>query len=179
MTRKRQNARAKKPPVSERMRPGVEHKPTDRSRSSVQHAIAAGLDPEVIASMMDISLITLKKHYAMELKAGHAKVLMMVNGALMQKIARGSEKSIHFWMGRRGGPGWKQGAPITPHGQPDQRNERSLLVIEKSDDDVDDDEEADEDGPAPIDSMDPDELEALKTRVRAITQPKPKGGKKG
>lgn len=80
--------------------------PTAAQRRQVEHYCSIGFTQDQIASLMDISDVTLRKHYASELKNGALKVHAQVGGKLFQKAMAGDTASLIFWAKTR--MGWKE-----------------------------------------------------------------------
>ena len=80
--------------------------PTDEQRRLVEHYCSIGYTQDQIAALMNTSDVTLRLHYADELKNGALKVNAQVGGKLFQKAMGGDTASLIFWAKTR--MGWKE-----------------------------------------------------------------------
>jgi hypothetical protein len=75
-------------------RPKNPHRPTGRSSAYVENMVAAGIKPEVIARVMDISVETLKKTYAAELEFGQATAVAKVVANVLDIATSNSRQAV-------------------------------------------------------------------------------------
>jgi transposase len=80
--------------------------PTAAQRRQVEHYVSIGYTQDQIASLMDVSDVTLRTHFPAELKNGALKVNAQIGGKLFQKAMAGDTASIIFWCKTR--MGWKE-----------------------------------------------------------------------
>lgn len=100
---------------------GVAHKPDDESRRIVKMLSAVGTRHEDIASKLDITDDTLRKHYRKELDEGRIEANASVAQTLFQQAKNGNTTAAIFWLKTRAQ--WREtgnleisgpnGAPIT------------------------------------------------------------------
>ena len=88
--------------------------PTDEQRRLVEHYCSIGYTQDQIAALMNTSDVTLRLHYADELKNGALKVNAQVGGKLFQKAMGGDTASLIFWAKTR--MGWKETANLEHSG---------------------------------------------------------------
>lgn len=96
--------------------PAKAHKPTDETRSEVTALASFGIPQEDIAAYIGISHVTLRKHYASELKLSAIKanatvgkyLFSLASGQALKKGASHSEcaRSAMFWAKTR--MGWRE-----------------------------------------------------------------------
>lgn len=79
------------------------HEPSKATRELVQLHSSIGTRQEVIASILEISVPTLEKHYRKELDEALARANASVGGALFNKAVKDKDTSaMIFWMKTRG-----------------------------------------------------------------------------
>lgn len=79
------------------------HEPSNATRELVQLHSSIGTRQEVIASILEISVPTLEKHYRKEIDEALARANAAVGGALFNKAVRDQDTSaMIFWMKTRG-----------------------------------------------------------------------------
>lgn len=96
--------------------PAKAHKPTDESRAEVKALASFGLPQDDIAEYVGVSHVTLRKHYASELKLSAIKanatvgkyLFSLASGQALQNGASHSEcaRSAMFWAKTR--MGWRE-----------------------------------------------------------------------
>ena len=96
--------------------PAKAHKPTDESRAEVKALASFGLPQEDIAKYVGVSHVTLRKHYASELKLSAIKanatvgkyLFSLASGQALRNGASHSEcaRSAMFWAKTR--MGWRE-----------------------------------------------------------------------
>jgi len=96
--------------------PAKAHKPTDESRAEVKALASFGLPQEDIAEYVGVSHVTLRKHYASELKLSAIKanatvgkyLFSLASGQALRNGASHSEcaRSAMFWAKTR--MGWRE-----------------------------------------------------------------------
>jgi len=69
--------------------------------------VAYGIPQREIADVIGITINTLSKHYATEIKTATAKATARVAETLYEKALGGSIRAATFWLERRGGDTWK------------------------------------------------------------------------
>lgn len=80
---------------------GVAHKPDDESRRIVKMLSAVGTRHEDIASKLDITDDTLRKHYRKELDEGRIEANASVAQTLFQQAKNGNTTAAIFWLKTR------------------------------------------------------------------------------
>jgi len=99
-----------------------QHKPTTKERQEVEHLAAVGIPQITIASIVGMSVMTLRKHFMEELQHGTEKANSKVGGFLFQKATgqrgddHGAVTAAIFWLKARAG--WKDRQDIV-HQNPD------------------------------------------------------------
>jgi len=79
------------------------HEPSKATRELVQLHASVGTRQDVIASILEISVPTLEKHYRKELDEALARANASVGGALFNKAVKDKDTSaMIFWMKTRG-----------------------------------------------------------------------------
>jgi len=78
------------------------HEVTKEKRLKVRLMKVAGIDNEVLAKCMGITMATLTKYYKVDLAVGAAECTALVAGKLMEKIRNGDTTSIIFYLRTRG-----------------------------------------------------------------------------
>jgi hypothetical protein len=73
---------------------GLEHVPTQETRAMVAGRKAQGRTHEEIADYFEISVDTLTKHYAVELRTAKPLFMDRVHAALEKRLSEGSDKLI-------------------------------------------------------------------------------------
>ena len=117
------------------------HQPTPITRNLVETHTAVGTTQEVLASIMGISLPTLRLHYRKELDEALAKANAAIGGALYKKAIGGDNASMIFWMKTRAK--WRETHRLE-HSGPDGGPMQMLRL-----------------DPEQLKEMEPDELAAL------------------
>lgn len=92
------------------MSQGIKHNPTDETKSLVKSLSGMGTRHEDIALKLNISDVTLKKHYSDELDLGRVEANAKVANALFQQAMDGNTTAQIFWLKTRAG--WKENHTI-------------------------------------------------------------------
>jgi hypothetical protein len=82
--------------------------PTEDDRNSVQVYRANGVAPAVIARRIGIDVVTLRKHFAVELAEGHENIIALAGGVVVRAMMAGDWRAALEWLSRWGGDGWKK-----------------------------------------------------------------------
>lgn len=82
---------------------GLEHEPTAKTRAFVASKRTQGHTHEQIAEYLDISDVTLTKHYSVELRTGKAAFLDDVLTAFQNRLKEGSDMLIKLALTHQGG----------------------------------------------------------------------------
>ncbi len=77
--------------------PNISHKPTKETRQQVREMSGLGLPHEQIGALINISDVTLRKHYAFELSIGKAEASAKVAGTLFNKAQAGDTTAMIWW----------------------------------------------------------------------------------
>lgn len=85
---------------------GVAHRPTEQTRSLVKTLSAVGIRYEDIASKLDITDDTLRKHYRKELDEGRIDANASIGQTLFQQAKNGNTTAAIFWLKTRAQ--WKE-----------------------------------------------------------------------
>ena len=80
---------------------GVAHKPTEDTRKMVKNLSAVGIRFEDIASKLDITDDTLRKHYRKELDEGRIDANASIGTTLFQQAKNGNTAAAIFWLKTR------------------------------------------------------------------------------
>jgi predicted ArsR family transcriptional regulator len=80
---------------------GVAHKPNDENRKIVKMLSAVGTRHEDIATKLDITDDTLRKHYRKELDEGRIEANASVAQTLYQQAKNGNTTAAIFWLKTR------------------------------------------------------------------------------
>jgi hypothetical protein len=95
------------------------HQPDSGSRRLVEHHAAIGTPHQSIAKLLQLSINTMKRHYAEELELGLARANAVVGGTLFNQAKAGNVVAAIFWMKTRAG--WRETAKVEHagvHGEP-------------------------------------------------------------
>jgi hypothetical protein len=90
------------------------HKPTDQSRMLVRRLSGMAVPHDDIAAMVEITDITLRKHYRADLDRGRAEANLAVTRALFKNATRENNPNVvaqMFWLKNRAG--WKDMGIVT------------------------------------------------------------------
>ena len=98
------------------MRTTVKHEPTEKNRKQVSSMSMAGIDQEIISSIIEVDAKTLRKYYRKELDHATAKVVTSVAGKLFEQCMGGNIQAMIFLLKTRGR--WKETQEIE-HTSPD------------------------------------------------------------
>jgi hypothetical protein len=90
------------------------HQPDAISRRLVEHHAAIGTPHQTIAKLLQLSVNTVKKHYAEELELGLARANAVVGGTLFAEAKKGNITAAIFWMKTRGG--WRESMRVESTG---------------------------------------------------------------
>jgi hypothetical protein len=82
------------------------HKPTDDQRKIVEVAAIVGTPHHDIGPLIGVSIKTLLKHYANELRLGKTRANVKVGGALYRSALGGNIAAQIFWM--KAQAGWRE-----------------------------------------------------------------------
>lgn len=82
------------------------HKPTQKSRDNVSLLLGCGMTQGNVASVLGISVNTLKKYYAEELLLGKSKMQQMAFGKMYQGIKAGDKTLLIFYLKTQ--CGWRE-----------------------------------------------------------------------
>lgn len=99
-----------------------QHKATDKERREVLELAGVGIPQLTIASILGMSIMTLRKHFVEELQHGTEKANALVGGFLFQKATgqrgddHGAVTAAIFWLKARAG--WKDRQDVI-HQNPD------------------------------------------------------------
>jgi len=88
------------------MAQGVEHIPDDKSRLLVKSLSSVGVRFVDIATKLDITDDTLRKHYKKELDDGRIDANASIAQTLFQQAKAGNTTALIFWLKSRAG--WKE-----------------------------------------------------------------------
>src|SRR5215472_13542504 len=90
------------------------HKPTEQTRLLVRRLSGLAVSHDDIAAMVEISDISLRKHYRADLDRGRVEANMKVVHALFQAATRANNPNVvaqMFWLKNRAG--WKDMGIVT------------------------------------------------------------------
>lgn len=86
-----------------------EHEPTYNLRKRVKDLVVAGISHENIARIIDISPITLNKHYHKELALALDETIERIGSKAVQMAEQGNEKMAMFVLKTKGASrGWQE-----------------------------------------------------------------------
>ena len=88
------------------MAQGVEHIPSEDSRKLVRNLAAMGTRYIDIATKIEITDDTLRKHYRDELEGGRIDANAQIANTLFQQAKKGNMTAAIFWLKTRAG--WKE-----------------------------------------------------------------------
>jgi transposase len=91
---------------SYKMAQGIEHIPDDSSRKLVRSLSAVGIRYVDIATKLDITDDTLRKHYKKELEEGRIDANASIGQGLFAQAKNGNVAAMIFWLKTRAG--WKE-----------------------------------------------------------------------
>ena len=89
------------------MAQGKTHKPTVKSRAKVKHMAAAGCAEKLIATVMEISRPTLRKHYVRELKTAKGELRALAGASLVRLVRQGCFQAVKMVL-QQGDPTWSE-----------------------------------------------------------------------
>ena len=84
----------------------MSHKPTDATRELVKSLSGFGVPQDDICTVLDISKVTLHKHYRRECDLGFADANARVGESLFNQAMDGNVAAAIFWMKARAG--WRE-----------------------------------------------------------------------
>ena len=90
--------------------------PTDEQRRMVRAMVAYGVPQRDIASVIDVALNTLRKHFVREIETATAEANARIARTLYERAIGGSIRALTFWLERRGGESWKNRATLEHQG---------------------------------------------------------------
>lgn len=102
-----------------------QHRPTIKTRSKVEGFICAGFTYEQIATYLDISINTLKKHYKKELDETLMNKTMELTNNVYKDAIKGDKGQREFWLRTLG-----KLANAKPK-EEKERDEKILTLLEK------------------------------------------------
>lgn len=85
---------------------GIEHLPDENTRKLVKSLSAVGIRYVDIATKLDITDDTLRKHYKKELEDGRIDANASIGNTLFQQAKNGNTSAAIFWLKTRAG--WKE-----------------------------------------------------------------------
>jgi len=88
------------------MAQGIEHIPDESSRKLVRSLSAVGIRHVDIATKLDITDDTLRKHYKKELEEGRIDANASIGQGLFAQAKNGNVTAMIFWLKTRAG--WKE-----------------------------------------------------------------------
>jgi hypothetical protein len=81
--------------------------PTKDQRELVETMAANGVAEEVIAKLLKVSRMTVRRRFKQELADGRALVTARMGASLVREGIAGNVAAIKYWLLTRGGPEWK------------------------------------------------------------------------
>ncbi len=101
-----------------------EHRPTVKTRAKVEGFVCAGFTQQQIANYLDISILTLTKHYKSELTEKFMNRTMVLSDAVFKDALKGDKGQREFWLRTQGK--WANARP-----KDDEIIEKLDTVLEK------------------------------------------------
>lgn len=113
------------------MAQGIEHKPTNETRTLVKSLSAVGIRYVDIAQKLDITDDTLVKHYKKELEDGRIDANAQIGSTLFQQAKDGNTSAAIFWLKTRAG--WKETNGLEVTGQDGAPLSSPVIIIGSND----------------------------------------------
>jgi hypothetical protein len=84
------------------------HVPTDDLRTAVRVLRSVGVACDLIARLLRIGKLNLRRYYRDELEWGHEEIKAAIGSIIVHKALDGDVRAACWWLERHGGPEWKK-----------------------------------------------------------------------